>query len=250
LLISSYFYIKIYGMISKVMQLESLSIFKRLEIKFVLTPKQYADIYDIIKQNIPQDKFGEYFVQSVYFDTTNWDVVRASIEKPVYKEKLRLRCYNVSDVNSIIFLELKKKMHGVVYKRRISFPMSELHSKTVRDIVAQENCQISRELSFYLDTNPVSEKAHVSYRRLAFADTIGLRVTFDSNIRFRTELLDYSHPEGGLPILKDKLVVMEIKTLGGMPMWLANALSAYNIFPTSFSKYGMGYKQRVLKKIK
>jgi len=236
-------------MISKVMQLESLSIFKRLEIKFVLTPTQCTDIYDIIKQKIPQDKFGEYLVQSVYFDTANWDVIRTSIEKPVYKEKLRLRCYNVSDVNSTIFLELKKKMRGVVYKRRISFPMSELRGKTVRDIVAQENCQIARELNFYLNINPVSEKAHVSYKRLAFAGEDGLRVTFDSDIRFRTELLDYAHPEGGLPILKDKLVVMEIKTLGGMPMWLANALSAYDIFPTSFSKYGMGYKQSILKEV-
>jgi len=224
------------------------SIFKRQEEKFVITDAQLLPIYEIITQHIPPDTFGKYLVQSLYFDTDNWDVIRASIEKPVYKEKLRLRCYGVPDMNSTIYLELKKKYKGMVHKRRISFLMDELHNKTARDIAVADTSQVGRELDFYLKSMPVYEKVHISYNREAFEDSSGLRITFDTNIRFRTNMLDYQHPDGGLEVLPEGLIVMEVKTLGGMPLWLAQALSTFGIFPTSFSKYGTGYKKYILQR--
>ena len=228
--------------------MEPANIFKRYELKFVLSQDQYSSIYEIIAQHLPQDTYGEYMVQSLYFDTDNWDVIRTSIEQPVYKEKLRLRCYGVPGIGSPIFLELKKKFRGFVCKRRISFPLKELQEKTAREIAAVDNTQVGQELDFYLRANPVKERAHVSYKRVAFAGIGGLRITFDSDIRFRTDLLDYEHPQGGLEILPDDLIVLEVKTVGGMPLWLAQALSKLNIFPTTFSKYGVGYKKYVLQK--
>ena len=227
--------------------MEPATIFERLEKKFVLNPAEYRAIHEIVAQHIPPDTFGEYLVQSLYFDTDNWDVIRASIERPVYKEKLRLRCYNVPSMSSTVFLELKKKYNGVVNKRRILFPLEELHNKTPRDIAAADKSQIGRELDFYLKANPVYEKAHISYKRAAYAGA-GLRITFDTDIRFRTTLLDYEHPMGGPAVLPDNLTVMEVKIPGGMPLWLAQALSRYKIFSTSFSKYGAGYKKFVLQK--
>ena len=222
-------------------------IFRRQEVKFVLKEAQYSLLRDLIKAKIPSDSFGKYLVQSLYFDTDTWDVIRASIEKPVYKEKLRLRCYGVPDRSSTIFMELKKKYKSIVYKRRISFPMQALQLKTSRDIAAEENSQIGRELSFYFHTNPVEEKVHISYNREAFSDN-GLRVTFDTGIRFRTNFLDYQYPDGGLEVLPAGLTVMEIKTLGGMPLWLAQALGESKVFPTPFSKYGVSYKKYILQK--
>ena len=224
------------------------SIFKRQEKKFVITESQCLSIYNVITQHIPPDPFGKYLVQSLYFDTENWDVIRASIEKPVYKEKLRLRCYGVPEVDSTIYLELKKKYRGMVHKRRIAFPMEELHSKTARDIAAADTSQVGRELDFYMKSMPVHEKVHISYHREAFEDDSGLRITFDTDIRFRTNMLDYQHPDGGLEVLPDVLMVMEVKTLGGMPLWLAHALSEFDIYPTSFSKYGVGYKKYILQR--
>ncbi|MCL2286086.1 MAG: polyphosphate polymerase domain-containing protein [Firmicutes bacterium] len=224
------------------------SIFKRQEVKFVLTQAHFLLIYQIITQHVPPDRFGKYLVQSIYFDTDNWDVIRASIEKPVYKEKLRLRCYGVPGANSPIYLELKKKYKGMVHKRRIDFLMDDLKNKTPRDIAAADNSQVGKELDFYLKSMSVYEKAHISYNREAFSDTNGLRVTFDTDIRFRTNFLDYGHPSGGLEVLPEGYTIMEVKTLGGMPLWLAHALSQFRIFPTSFSKYGTGYKKYILQR--
>ena len=224
------------------------SIFKRQEVKFMLTQAQFLLIYQIITKNVPPDRFGKYLVQSIYFDTNNWDVIRASIEKPVYKEKLRLRCYGVPGENSPVYLELKKKYKGMVHKRRIDFLMDDLKDKTPREIAATENSQVGRELDFYMRVMPVYEKAHISYNREAYTDSNGLRVTFDTGIRFRTNMLDYQNPSGGLEVLPEGYTVMEVKTLGGMPLWLAHALSEFRIFPTSFSKYGTGYKKYILQR--
>ena len=49
-------------------------------------------------------------------------LIRASLEKPAYKEKLRLRSYGVTEPGGEVFLELKKKYKGIVYKRRITLP--------------------------------------------------------------------------------------------------------------------------------
>jgi len=223
------------------------SIFRRQEVKFVLDQAQLLPFYDIITQQVPPDTFNNYLVQSLYFDTDTWDVIRASIEKPIYKEKLRLRCYGVPGSDTTIYLELKKKFRGVVYKRRIAFPMQFLLYKTPQEIAEIEDSQIGRELAFYLQAHNVSEKVHISYNREAFSDSSGLRITFDTNIRFRTNMLDYEHPEGGLDVLPKGVTVMEIKTLGGMPLWLAQALSEFRIFPMSFSKYGVSYKKYILK---
>jgi SPX domain protein involved in polyphosphate accumulation len=222
--------------------------FKRQEAKFALSKAQFLSVYEIISQKVPADIFGSYLVQSLYFDTDNWDVIRMSIEKPAYKEKMRLRCYGIPGANTLVYLELKKKFNGMVHKRRIEFPMEELQKKTAHDIAAADNSQVGRELNFYMRSIPVQEKVHVSYKRKAFEDNSGLRVTFDSGIRFRTNMLNYTHPQGGSEILPNDVTIMEIKTLGGIPLWLARTLSELHIFPTSFSKYGTGYKKYILQR--
>ena len=223
------------------------SIFMRQEVKFIITEAQFLPVYNLIAAYIPPDAFGKYLVQSLYFDTDRWDVIRASIDKPVFKEKMRLRCYGVPDCHATMYLELKKKFRGIVHKRRIAFPMEALDHQTVRDITGTDASQVGRELDFYLKSMPVHEKVHISYNRIAFEND-DLRITFDANIRFRTNLLDYNHPEGGQPVLPPDLMVVEVKTLGGMPLWLAQAFSKLGIYPTSFSKYGTGYKKFILQK--
>jgi len=228
--------------------MEAINTFHRQEVKYVLSHKQYSSILDIIKQHVPPDVFSNYLVQSLYFDTDNWDIVRHSISKPIFKEKLRLRCYGIPGASSTIYLELKKKYKGIVHKRRIEFPMEFLNNKTAREIVTKDTSQTGRELEFYLRTNQVYEKAHISYIRTAFSDDGGLRITFDTNLLFRTTMLDYAHPGDGLPIIPNDFVIMEVKTLGGIPIWLANFLSKLYIFPKSFSKIGTGYKKYIIGK--
>ncbi|MDR0272675.1 MAG: polyphosphate polymerase domain-containing protein [Clostridiales bacterium] len=214
------------------------SVFCRYEKKYLLTSEQLCGINAALSRYMTPDNYAKYLVQNIYFDTENWDVVRASIENPVYKEKMRLRCYSDSE----IFLELKKKYNGLVCKRRI--PVSK--AKSVHNIVMEDSSQIGREFEFYLRSNPVFERIYISYNRTAFSGDDELRITFDENLKFRSSKLNFSHPNDGQPITND--IIMEIKTPAAIPMWLAKVLSENKIFPISFSKYGTCYKNHILNK--
>jgi hypothetical protein len=224
-------------------------IFERYEEKYLVCAEQGAEFKKLILRHMEPDQYGEYLVQNLYYDTENWDVVRASTQKPLYKEKMRLRCYNMPHTNSKLFLELKKKFAGIVYKRRIAIPFTALSSRSVHDVVKEENSQIARELDFYLNQHDVFQRMYIAYRRIAFTSTAqqssteceGLRVTFDSDIRFRLDHLDYANPDNGYGILPQGTMVMEIKTQGGVPLWMARSLAENRIFPMAFSKYGVCY---------
>ena len=218
-------------------------IFKRYEAKYLITDAQAAQLLTVFSQHMTKGQFDTYLVQNLYYDTENWDVVRRSITKPVYKEKMRLRCYGLPERESKLFLELKKKYKGIVYKRRIGFPNEKLSACGVQDLVAGESSQISRELTSYLQTHPVYERMYISHTRHALAgraDT-GLRITFDTDLRYRLEDLVFEKPNTGTSILPPGQIIMEIKTPGGMPLWLTRTLSAHKVYPTSFSKYGRCY---------
>lgn len=226
------------------------SFFKRYEKKYLITQEQGIAIQKIISRHMTPDCYGEYLVQNLYYDTENWNVMRTSIEKPLYKEKIRLRCYGVMNQDSVLFIELKKKYNGVVYKSRIAIPAKTLSDSSVRDVVSKDVSHLSREINFYLQVNAVSEKIYISYLRIAFvgiADAM-LRITFDRDVRFRLDCLKYTCPENGHVILPRDKMLMEVKTPGGMPLWLTRALCESEIFPTSFSKSGACYIDYILRK--
>jgi len=225
--------------------------FKRYEEKYLISREQCSELRKVISRKMEPDVFGDYHVQNLYYDTENWDVIRASVEKPSYKEKMRLRCYNVPDKESQVFLEFKIKYRGVVYKRRASIPFGELSSRSVQDVAAAESSQVLREINYYMKKNPVAEKIYIVYRRAALAGTDGgeLRVTFDSDIRFRLEGLDYSNPDDGTLILPQDKIIMEIKSAHGMPLWMSRLLCENKIFPTAFSKYGECYTGYIRKEL-
>jgi len=228
------------------------SIFKRNENKYLVSKEQAEAFQNILSQYMELDKFGEYLVQNIYYDTKNWDLIRTSIEKPLYKEKVRLRCYNIPNNESKLFLELKKKYKGIVYKNRITIPYNkfpEISQSSVMHLVTKRDSQISRELSFFMEKYNVCGKIYIAYRRKAFTETEQkeLRVTFDSDIRFRLEKLDFLNPDEGIILLPKDKIVMEIKAPGIIPLWMARALSENKIFPAPFSKYGKCYTGFIIK---
>ena len=224
------------------------SIFKRYEIKYLITGEQYDELGRILSLHMEPDDYDDYLVQNLYYDTDGWDVIRLSLEKPVYKEKLRLRCYGVMAQANGSFLELKKKYKDIVYKRRLAIPFSELSRRTVREYVMADSSQIAKELAYYFQTHEVSPKIYISYQRVAFSGIRdrGFRVTFDRDLHFRQEDLHFIDPGSGYRILPDDRILMEIKTFGGMPVWLARALCDNEVFPTTFSKYGVCYTDYIL----
>ncbi|MCL2387270.1 MAG: polyphosphate polymerase domain-containing protein [Defluviitaleaceae bacterium] len=215
------------------------SVFKRGEKKYLISSEQARSIETMLFGHMIPDR-GDYWVQNLYFDNDNWDIVNTSMSKPYYKEKMRLRCYGSRESTNNVFLELKKKYAGIVYKRRIAMPMQSLDFP-LEDVLAKDKSQIARELEFHIKSTQVKQKMFISYQRKALAgigEDSALRLTFDKNVRYRLNELNFSNPEKGQLVFPEDSVIMEIKTSLSIPMWLARFLSENKIFGTSCSKYG------------
>ena len=223
------------------------SCFKRYEKKYLLTAEQYRAMLLGMAPYMKPDEHPRYSISNVYYDTEHYDLIRASLEKPVYKEKLRMRSYGVPGSRDTVFVELKKKYDGVFYNRRITMEMRDaalyLHGARKGD-----GSQISREIDYFLHFYQPERKVFIAYDREAYAASDGgeLRITFDTALRARSNDVDLRLGDHGAPLLSDDLCLMEIKIPGTAPLWLARLLSENNIFSTSFSKYGAYYKQFVL----
>lgn len=220
------------------------NVFQRQEIKFLLDSRQRAIVEQAFRGRMRPDEHGESTICNIYYDTPDYRLIRASLDKPVYKEKLRLRSYGAASEETDVFLELKKKYKGVVYKRRIELPLWRAEA-AMEGLSPLPDCQIGREiayaLKFYRDLRPA---VYLCYDRSAWfgAEDPTLRVTFDRAIRFRTEDMRLSASTGGRHLLMPGWSLMEVKTAAAIPLWLVEALEAGEIRQTSFSKYGEAYK--------
>ncbi|MDD6237315.1 MAG: polyphosphate polymerase domain-containing protein [Clostridiales bacterium] len=221
------------------------SVFRRIEKKYLLTRQQYEKLRHQIDSMTAPDKFEKSTICNIYFDTPNYQLIRRSLEKPIFKEKLRLRSYGVPSADSNVFVELKRKCKGIVYKRRAGMTYSEATHYLKDGTRPHANPQIINEINwfihFYQELQPAM---FISYERVARVgkENPNLRITFDSNILWRTEKLSLEQGIWGTPLLQPDEYLMEIKIPGAMPLWLSRALNELNIFPTSYSKYGNAYK--------
>ncbi len=221
--------------------------FQRYEKKYLLTQEQYKAVLSGMAPYMKADKYPHYSISNIYYDTECYDLIRASLEKPVYKEKLRMRSYGVPGRYDTVFVELKKKFDGVVYKRRVTMQMQNA-ARYLHGLQKGDGSQISREIDYFIQMYRTQPKAFIAYDREAYAAADGgeLRITFDTALRARSNDLDLRAGDHGRSLLGDDLYLMEIKIPGTVPLWLARLLSENGIFPTSFSKYGAYYKQFVL----
>ena len=204
--------------------------FERYEKKYCLTLSQQRFLLERMMPYMKKDAYGEYTICNIYYDTDDYRLIRASLEKPVYKEKLRVRSYGVPQEDGKVFVELKKKFDGVVYKRRIT------------------TGQLGREIGYFQSFYQTVPKVFIGYDRLAFAgiDDPQLRITFDTNLRWRDTGVDLRLGDHGAPIaLPCGDVLMEVKIPGACPLWLSHLLSDAQAFPTSFSKYGACYRDEL-----
>ncbi len=225
--------------------------FKRYEKKFFLTREQYRLFLKKIDSFVKADAFPHYTICNLYYDTDNFALIRASIEKPVYKEKMRVRSYGTPTESDKVFVELKKKYEGVVYKRRVTTPPAFVEPLLSGFRRGDENPQISKELAYFNRFYRLQPKAFIAYDRQAFQgiENKELRITFDTKLRYRLENLDLRNGDYGEPILNDDedKILMEIKIPGTCPLWLSRILSELKIHSSSFSKYGTCYKEHILK---
>ena len=220
------------------------TVFKRYELKYLLTPEQKEKVLAAMQPYMELDQYGRTTIRNLYYDTDTYLLIRRSIEKPAYKEKLRIRSYSRASTDSTVFVELKKKYKHVVYKRRISLPYTDAAAWLSKERHPDKHTQIANEIDYFLEYyGSLHPTVFLSYEREAFYcnDGSDFRVTFDDNILCRQKDLSLASDIYGTPILPENRVLMEIKCSGGIPLWMTHALSEEKIYKTSFSKYGTAY---------
>ena len=237
----------------------AIEVFNRYEEKYVLTQAEYDAIIGEIEANMDKDAHNEgdvfYPISNIYYDTSDFHLIRTSLMRPKYKEKLRLRSYGKIGGGDMAFLEIKKKYRGLVNKRRTKLIRSEaeefLKTGVKPEVKDYMNAQVLNELTYFINRYKLRGAAFVGYDRLAFfgRGSSDLRISFDKNIRGRTYDLNLGNTDGE-PILGDGYYLMEIKTRFAKPLWLVHLLTQNNIQREHFSKYGTYYtmlleKQRI-----
>ena len=227
-------------------------VFKRFEIKYLISVTQKNKILESIKDYMSLDQYGKTTIRNIYFDTPNYRIIRNSIEKPEYKEKLRIRSYIKTLNDKQVFIELKKKYNGIVYKRRLSLSFEETKDWLLEDKKLYKTNQIINEIDYFISFyDNLKPSLFLSYEREAYYgdEDKTLRITFDSNIIARDEEVSLDTEIYGIEILPDDKILMEIKCNGGMPLWLTSILSKEKIYKQSFSKYGKAYEQIIYPKL-
>lgn len=237
----------------------AVEVFNRCEKKYLLNEEQYRRVVEEIGAHMDYDVYnadGEvYKICNIYYDTENDELIRMSIDKPVYKEKLRVRSYGKPELDSSVFVEIKKKYNGIVNKRRTAMRLKDaygyLDGILLEEDIIEHNTDVNRqvldEIDYFKKIYKLVPKLYLSYDRIAYAGRKdkALRVTFDTNITTRRYNVRLEEESYGEQLLPPDVHLMEIKTDGAIPMWLVKIISKFNIYPTSFSKYGTEYMTRL-----
>lgn len=222
----------------------SPAVFQRYELKYLLTREQKSAVISAMASHMEPDSFGRSTIRNLYYDTDTYRLIRRSLDGPVYKEKLRVRSYRTAGPDDEVFIELKKKYQSVVYKRRTVILEKEAADYLAGKIPAPRPCQITDEIDYFRQFyKTLAPRVFLSYEREAFYEkgNGSFRVTFDENILWRTTDLSLQAGIYGENILKTGQTLMELKTAGGIPLWMVDILTGQRLQKTSFSKYGSAY---------
>jgi len=226
-----------------------MNVFNRVEIKYLISKTEYFKLISLINNyGFSLDKYKRSTIQTIYYDTSNNLLINKSLEKPIFKEKIRLRNYGET-LGDNVYLEIKRKLDGIVYKRRIKTNIDDVKKFFINKF--DFNTQIGKELNSFRDIYKDLKPNYliISEREAYFSLTSDIRFTFDFDIRYRNKNLNFNDFKYGIPILNENEVLMEIKSLNSYPLWLTEFLSKNNIYKTNFSKYGNAYKNEIRKEL-
>ena len=225
--------------------MEAITVMKRYEMKFLLSKEQLLYLRASLCGHMEVDQYGKTTIASVYYDTPDYRLIRTSIEKPNYKEKIRLRSYGLAKNDDHVYLEIKRKVEGVVYKRRIQTNEESAVSFLNNKSETIGDSQISKELSYFRNFyGKLEPKILIAYDRTSYAEIDGdIRLTIDENPRFRAYDLNLHSSMDGESLLPPGGAILEIKVQQEMPLWLVDILSKGKIYKNSFSKVGEAYKR-------
>ncbi len=223
--------------------------FQRIEEKYVISKLQKDNLLHVIGKYIGKDEYYISNIHNIYFDTPNNDLIINSLEKPIFKDKFRIRSYGLPKEDDYVFLEIKSKYKGVVGKRRIKLKLKEIDDYLEKK--KETDNEILKEIIYYYNFYKLKKAIYIAYDRESYKglEDTNLRITFDSNLRSRRDNLLFV--DGKMNnYFDDEYFIMEIKTVGALPLWLARSLSSLKIYPQSFSKYGKIYEKEMKEMVK
>lgn len=222
------------------------NIFRRYEEKYLLSEDDKNKLFAKINKYLKKDEYYKSTICSIYFDNDNNDLIINSLEKPIYKDKVRLRSYGIPNLEDNVYLEIKNKYKGIVNKRRIKIKLKDFNNY-INNKEISDNSQIMKEINYLFEFYNLKPNIFIGYDRLSFVGISDeyLRITIDSNLRSRKDNLNLNYGDKGEKYFKNDYYIMEIKTLGSIPLWLTRSLNELGIYPTSFSKYGSLYTKYI-----
>jgi hypothetical protein len=218
--------------------------FQRYEQKYLLNEEQYRRFMETAGDSFQPDEFGPSTIYSIYYDTPDFSIVRKAFTKDAYREKVRLRSYGIPKLQDNVYIEMKKKYRGVTYKRRFSVHFDTLENLNTLPEPPPENCELFDEFNYFYERHAVAPSFFISSDRIALESKADsrLRLTFDTNIRWRADHFDFSFGASGRPLLKPNEYLMELKTVEPIPLSVCECLTKNRIFPVSFSKSKSAYR--------
>lgn len=233
----------------------AIEVFNRYEHKYLLDKEIYKKVINIMDTYMELDAYNinhkPYTIANIYYDTNDDYLIRTSLSKPDYKEKLRLRAYGVPDKKSKVYLEIKKKYKGLVNKRRTALYLNEAYkfaaSGEMPEIKEYMNEQVLKEIEYFLSVYKLKPKVYIAYDRIAYFEkgNPDLRISFDMNIRSRRYEIGLDRGDYGELLLERDLYLMEVKTAMAKPLWLTKMLTELDIKRSNFSKYGTEFKNYI-----
>ncbi|MBS7578102.1 MULTISPECIES: polyphosphate polymerase domain-containing protein [unclassified Enterococcus] len=222
------------------------TIFERREKKYLLTKVKFNLLMAELEKYMTVDEYGLHTIHTVYYDTDDFDVIRHSVSKPKFKEKLRLRSYGQAEKSSPVYLELKKKVAGVTYKRRVALDYQTAQNYLKYGRKPSQMNQVFKEIDYYMQQQVLKPKVLISYDRLALSGLSDpdFRITFDQNIRYSLSSFDLTAiaDEYETPLVRSDEILMEVKILGAFPLEISQLFSKLAIFQNKFTKYGNVYQ--------
>lgn len=229
----------------------AIEVFNRKEIKYLITDEDKDILMSMIGNYMDSDPYNKggqtYNICNLYLDTVSDELIIKSLEKPVFKEKIRLRSYGTVGLTDTVYLESKKKFDSVVNKRRTPIILQDAYNYFEEGILPEDtkiNFQVLKEIDYIMKFYKLKPKVYISYDRLAFFEkgNSDFRLTIDRNIQTRRTDLGLEIPPSGIQLLPPGTWLMEAKAFKAFPLWFVKFLSGQKIYSTSFSKYGTEYK--------
>ena len=203
------------------MNIVATEVFNRYEKKYIVDTKTFLALQERLLEYMEPDEYNRnnetYSLCNIYYDTPDSLLIRNSLDKPKYKEKLRLRSYGIPGPASIVYLEIKKKVCGLVNKRRSGVLPCEAYKFTETGVLPEirtyMNRQVLCEIKYLLEQYPLAPVLFLSYERRAFFSNSqrDLRISFDTNILTRRTDLKLESGIFGEALLEKDIWLMEIK---------------------------------------